>query len=141
MAPYRVIKRLATKSLLCALTSFLLSCYSPTLNAVIYRCSSDKKCPSGLICSDGFCVVDAIPGCTKGGIIPQDSSFTVCPGNSNGCAPAYTACPASMTSPLCQNISSIADMSGPSTGGADGGVDMASPVVLTPAMCTLCCPR
>lgn len=134
MAPAR-----ASTPLLGALVSLLCGCYSPNLSAVLYRCAPDSSCPSGLTCSDGFCVVNPVAACKNGGILSGDGQVTACPGNSNSCAPTYRVCPDTVSSTLCHNISDVADMSVP--GAADGGTaDLGGQVVLTPARCLLCCP-
>lgn len=111
------------------------SCYSPSLDSVLYRCGSGSSCPSSLSCIDGFCVVDPIPACKKGGIVPPDSSFAVCPGDDNGCGSGFVQCPADVTSPLCRTLSDL-DMalSTPSDLGPDMGG--AAPKA---TLCALCC--
>jgi hypothetical protein len=116
-----------------ALSSLLaLSCYSPSLNDVIYRCGGGGACPSGLSCIDGFCVVDTIPACKNGGIVPADAPFAACPGNQNGCGSGFVTCGADVSSSLCHNISDL-DMGAGDLGAGDMGGGLA------PAMCVLCC--
>lgn len=111
------------------------SCYSPSLDEVLYRCGSGSSCPSSLSCIDGFCVVDTIPACKNGGIVPPDSSFAVCPGDNNGCGSGFVLCSADVTSPLCRTLSDL-DMAMSS---ADlGSGDMGSAGSKS-TLCSLCC--
>lgn len=110
------------------------SCYSPSLDTVLYRCGSGNSCPSSLSCLDGFCVVETIPACKNGGIVPPDSSFAVCPGDNNGCGSGFVLCPADVTSPLCRTLSD-SDMGMSSDLGA-GDMGSTGPKA---AMCALCC--
>jgi hypothetical protein len=129
----------ATTLFVGVLVSLGLGCYSPNLGAVLYRCAPDSSCPSGLSCSDGFCVVNPLPACKNGGLLSADGQATACPGNRNSCAPTYRVCPDTVSSTLCHNISDLVDMS--VAGAADGGAaDLGGQVVLTPARCLLCCP-
>lgn len=112
------------------------SCYSPSFDAVLYRCGSGNTCPSSLSCIDGFCVVETIPACKNGGIVPPDSSFAVCPGDNNGCGSGFVLCPADVTSPLCGTLSSL-DMA--MSMGSDLGAGDLGGTGPKPALCALCC--
>ena len=126
------------RGFLFALVPLLLgsaSCYSPSLDEVLYRCGGGNICPSSLSCLDGFCVVDTIPACKNGGIVPPDSSFAVCPGDNNGCGSGFVLCPADVSSPLCRTLSDL-DLAASST---DLGTGDMGPTAPKSTLCSLCC--
>lgn len=85
--------------LLLALSS---ACYNPDLSNVVYRCSQEKPgCPSGHVCTDGYCRLSTDAGSSEDAGVATDASNNDLSPVAPGCAdkggtplgPRAYACP------------------------------------------------